>query len=139
MEIQYLAYKKDSIIKELDKIDEICFEGCEKFYFRFLSNKVWIVKEENKIIGYGCARQLGKVWYLNRAGILPEFRGKGIQSDLIKVRLENKPHWLDFSATYVHPENYASLKNLQKNGFQKWDNPYYWIDFEDFLVLRTRD
>lgn len=87
----------------------------------------WIVYDEDKPIGF-CSMKHSAKWadtiYLNRAGIIYKYRGKGLQRRLIRVRerLSRKfgMTWL-VSDTYQNP---ASTNSLIRCGFQMYSPSY---------------
>ena len=97
----------------------------------------WIACFDGNAIGF-CALKQSNKWsdcgYLSRAGVLPEYRGQGIQKRLIKVRERQAKklgwHWL-ISDTYRNP---ASANSLISCGFKMYNpsEPYgatgtcYW-------------
>jgi GNAT superfamily N-acetyltransferase len=58
---------------------------------------------------------------LLRAGVLPNYRGQGLQKRLIDVRLKHAiKHKCDQAFTYVAPWNAASLNSLISLGFKAY-------------------
>lgn len=98
----------------------------------------WIAYDSQLPIGF-CGMYLSSNWantgYLCRAGILPEYRGKGLQKRLIRVR-ERKARKLGWTHlvtdTYNNP---ASANNLISCGYRNYlprtpwgaDGVNYWI------------
>jgi ribosomal protein S18 acetylase RimI-like enzyme len=77
-----------------------------------------------------------KTVYLCRAGVLSEYRGKGIQKRLIRVRLAKARSFGNTHAvTDCTTENPASARSLIAAGFKPYwpqspwalDNSIYWI------------
>ena len=85
--------------------------------------KIW--DEEGRRYGYLC-----------RAGVLPEYRGKGIQLALIKVRdrmaLRRK---VGVNITYVADWNLGSANNLVRCGYSLY-HPTWRYGFKDALYFR---
>lgn len=87
----------------------------------------WIVYSDGNPIGF-CSIKRSSRWsnagYLCRAGILPKFRGKGIQKKLIRVRIAQAKklgwNWVT-SDTYNNP---ASTNNLISCGFRMYIPSY---------------
>ena len=83
----------------------------------------WVVFFDGNPVGF-CGIKRSSRWsdagYLCRAGVLHQFRGKGIQKKLIRVRItqakKNGWQWL-ISDTYENP---ASANNLIYSGFQMY-------------------
>lgn len=100
----------------------------------------WLaVDESGKAIGFAGMRPSER-WqqtaYLCRAGVLPEYRGQGIQKRLIRVRLAKARVLGNTHAiTDCTTENPASARNLIAAGFKPYwpQNPWalphsiYWI------------
>ena len=63
-------------------------------------------------------RELKKVVHMEAAVVLPEYRGRGLQSGLLKYgeKLIDKNRYKYFMAT-VSPKNPASYKTLEKQGY----------------------
>lgn len=98
----------------------------------------WAAFDGDKIVGYG-GYTLSRYWadcvYFNDAGVLREYRGKGLQKRLIRARLraaKKAGFWAAY--TYTAPSNPASSQNLIRCGFRPYwpKNPYagegwcYW-------------
>ena len=97
----------------------------------------WIVYQDDQPIGF-CSLRKSSNWsdagYLCRAGVLPKYRGNGLQKRLIRVRerlaKRLKMNWL-LSDTYNNP---ASANSLIACGFRmfiptkKWgaEETCYW-------------
>ena len=86
----------------------------------------WVLSVGGKIAGFAGLKagvegavQYG---YLAKAGLLPEFRGKGLQKLLISVRdREAKKLSLSMNITYVAYWNLASANNLIACGYRLYD------------------
>ncbi len=60
------------------------------------------------------------VAFLYRAGVMPEFRGQGLQQKMIAIR-ENQIHHhrdIDFIITCTAVDNMASISSMQKSGYK---------------------
>lgn len=89
----------------------------------------WILYQDDRPIGFCSLRnsaQWGDAVYLCRAGILPKYRGKGLQKRLIRVRerlaKRLKINWL-ISDTYNNP---ASANSLIACGFRMFTPSQPW-------------
>lgn len=74
------------------------------------------------------------------AGVLKWARGHGLQRRLIRARLKWAKRHYSYALTYVSPDNYASLANLIKCGFQIYDPDWRWAGSVIYLQhdLRAR-
>ena len=57
-------------------------------------------------------------WYLRCCVVKPEYRGYGLQRELIKERLEYLAKKTDVARVSVYPGNNYSLKNIELEGFE---------------------
>jgi GNAT superfamily N-acetyltransferase len=89
----------------------------------------WVIYQDDRPIGF-CSLRKSSQWadavYLCRAGILPKYRGKGLQKRLIRVRerlaKRLKMNWL-VSDTYNNP---ASANSLIACGFRMFTPSQPW-------------
>jgi GNAT superfamily N-acetyltransferase len=89
----------------------------------------WILYQDDRPIGFCSLRrsaQWGDTGYLCRAGILPKYRGKGLQKRLIRVRERQakrlKMNWL-ITDTYNNP---ASANSIIACGFRMFTPSKPW-------------
>ena len=68
-----------------------------------------------------------KTGYLSRAGVLPKFRGRGLQKKLVRVRLR-ATKWLGWGwvVTDTLSDNPHSMKNLIDCGFRPYEPVIVW-------------
>lgn len=124
--------KDIEVIKELHR--EI-LPG-DEFYERD-TNRYWLAFCDGVLAGFCIATVLqDRIVFLSRSGVLPEFRGLGIQKRMIQIRL-----WFarkiksPAAITYTMKDNHASSNNLVKCDFRLYDPEYpyagpnvlYWI------------
>jgi ribosomal protein S18 acetylase RimI-like enzyme len=89
----------------------------------------WIAfcdKEEAGFAGISESYQVHGRGYLCRAGVLPKFRGMGLQVKLIRKRIDyaKKQDWTSVvTDTYQNP---ASSNSLIKCGFKLFEPTYPW-------------
>ncbi len=89
----------------------------------------WVATVEGRVAGY-CGMEVAteegaRYGYLCKAGVLPQFRGKGLQRALIKVRdSEAKRLGLVNTLTYTSRDNLASANNLIRCGYTLYE-PHY--------------
>ncbi len=73
--------------------------------------------------------------YLNRAGVLKTYRGRGIQKEFIKARdREAKRRGLHMIITYTERYNYPSANSLVACGYRLYKPEYRW-GFGDALYF----
>lgn len=117
-------------------MDEICFPYDPRPLFGLRKNDCWIAYSHEKPIGYasGC-QYLGKYYFLNRVGVLPEYRGNNLQKDLIEERIERAKSIdkVESIITYTSYENIPSIKNLKHCGFEVWEDPIKPFRKPDFI------
>jgi len=100
----------------------------------------WLaIDEDGKAVGFAGMRPSDRwqqTMYLCRAGVLPEYRGQGIQKRLIRVRLiKARSLGNTHAITDCTTENPASARSLIAAGFRPywpqipWALPHsiYWI------------
>jgi predicted acetyltransferase len=100
----------------------------------------WLaIDEDGKAVGFAGMRSSDRwqqTMYLCRAGVLPKYRGQGIQKRLIRVRLIKARSFGNTHAiTDCTTENPASARSLIATGFRPywpqipWALPHsiYWI------------
>lgn len=100
----------------------------------------WIAYENDEPIGFGGVVQSvrwGDCGYLCRSGVVPYFRGRGIQKKLIKVRIAHAKaigwNWLVTDTT----DNPASANSLISCGFKVFEPSQKWA-FKHSLYWRKR-
>jgi len=57
-------------------------------------------------------------WYLRGCVVKPEYRGKGLQRELIRERLEYLGDRTAVVRVSVYPKNTHSLQNIESEGFE---------------------
>lgn len=120
-----------TLIQELDKI---CLPGCSWYP----ADYSWCLWSDDFLVGYAClthSRQWDKCGYLCRSGILPEFRGKGLQKRLIRARIR-KARELGWQALVTDTrKNPASANSLIACGFKMYEPQNPW-SFKDACYWR---
>lgn len=98
----------------------------------------WVIREAGITMGYAGAAFISRLnyVYLSRAGVLPEFRGRGLHKRLLDARVKwAKKQGADAIITYTVADNARSANTLISRGF-KWYVPedawagrgvVYWI------------
>jgi predicted GNAT family acetyltransferase len=113
--------------RQIAAADGECFPADEPP--KFDDGTVWIaLVEQGKLCAYAGIKALGSdVWYLNRAGVKRQYRGKGLQCRLIKARLKlAKRMGAKLAITYTILGNADSSNNLIRCGFKIYEPQYAW-------------
>jgi len=107
-----------TLYEQLKTLDYAIFFGCND---EFKNNRDWwVVVDARKIIAYcGCLYSEGICIFI-RAWVNARYRGKGIQSRMIKVRLKTAKQYCYTAITYTTHNNVHSANNLFKNGFKMY-------------------
>jgi ribosomal protein S18 acetylase RimI-like enzyme len=118
---QWDALQKSELILSMDRV---CFpEDDPPLIDRFTSG--WIVKVRGAIAGYALARLAGgtpNALYMSRCGVLPEYRGLGLQQLMIAARYEYAcEEGYQEVITDTQPMNLPSCNNLIKQGFTLYE------------------
>ena len=136
-----VSVKKCDALKNSEQIltmDRVCFPDddpplIDRFTFG------WIVKVGGTIAGYALARVAGHVpnaLYMSRCGVLPEYRGNGLQQLMIAARVEYaREDGFQEVITDTQPMNTPSCNNLIAQGFKLYEtqsltqdtNTLYWV------------
>jgi ribosomal protein S18 acetylase RimI-like enzyme len=102
----------------------------------------WIARAGDQVVGYCAILPRGKGGYLSRAGVLPDFRGQGLQKQMITLRLRyaQSQGW-PWVVTDTHRENVASIRSLEKIGFRPYrprnpQMPKSWIAQSRFWIYQ---
>lgn len=86
---------------------------------------------DGRIVGYGGGLPPGSdasIYYLSRAGVLPEARGHGLQRRLIHVRVAAaRKHACASVVTYTSTDNAPSMNSLIAAGFRAYTPASYWV------------
>lgn len=111
------------VVKDVKKLDKLMFSGDERIktkdYF------IWVTRDkEGKAVAYGSMRPCqmpenkGLV-LLTRAGVLPEYQGRGLQKRLIRARIK-KATEMGYKECVVYCKwwNAASINALIACGFR---------------------
>lgn len=76
------------------------------------------VSEEQVLKAVGGVRCYMGSWYLRGCVVKPEFRGMGLQQELIYERLAYLSQRTDTARVSVFPENKYSRRNIEATGFR---------------------
>ena len=95
------------------------------------SSTWWLAKDEGDIVGYCGAKAASteaSAIYLIRAGVLPEARGQGLQTRMIKSRLAwAKKKGYTSAITDTACDNIHSMRNLIAAGFVPYAPDFPWV------------
>jgi ribosomal protein S18 acetylase RimI-like enzyme len=80
----------------------------------------WGAWDGSELVGYAGGRLIDTgAYYLSRAGVVPEYRGRGLQKRLIRVRVARaRKLGAPRVVTYTNPINAASNNSLIACGFK---------------------
>jgi predicted GNAT family acetyltransferase len=123
---------KNDEIKEYDGLGDAITDMSGRYSF-YAANRVWFVifNEEGQWMGFGGYRKIDDTkCFLGPTMVKPEFRGKGLQGQLISIRLDKakedgyKEAYSYFSTLNI-TNGYKSGNNLLKAGFKLCRIPHY--------------
>jgi GNAT superfamily N-acetyltransferase len=112
----------EKTVKEVKRLDKLLFAGDKRVDVS--KSWVWIARVEGKPVAFGamraCEAEANKGLVLfTRAGVLPVWRGKGIQKRLIRLRVRKaKSLGYETAVAYVMGMNCASSNALIGCGFR---------------------
>jgi len=106
---------KPNLYERLQALDARVFVDAKN---EFKENREWWVIEDNgQIIAYCGSLYIDGVCIFVRAWVHRPYRGNGLQSRMIKLRLKAAKSCYK-AITYVHPDGISSMNNLVNNGFR---------------------
>jgi GNAT superfamily N-acetyltransferase len=128
-------------IDTIAALDRECFAPSDAYPVDLESNdpECWLATDEDgRHAGYAVAVVIDGIAYMRRAGVLPEFRGGGLQRRLINVRVRwamaARCHRIETYTMARHPTstrpvyNHASMRSLYRAGFKTWEPPWRYVD-----------
>ena len=102
----------------------------------------WIAYQGDQVAGYCAILPRGRGGYLARSGVLKDFRGQGLQKQMIALRLRyaREQGW-PWVVTDTHKQNEASMRSLEQMGFQPYrprhpHMPRSWAAQSRFWIYR---
>ena len=122
----------------LKRADKTCFPGDARHKF---SGKTWVILIGDKLAGYACTKSHSPhTAFLDRYGILPRYRGQGLQTKLLKKCLDwHRNRTTKQVVTYTKPENAKSTNSLLKIGFKPyWPRAIWASKNVVYLILRQK-
>lgn len=118
-------------------LDRVCFPTSEAP--KFDDGTIWLLARDGmQPLGYAGLKvyEPGSA-YLNRAGVLPQYRGKGLQKKLVKARLRlAKKLGVETVVTYTMSHNHASSNTLISCGFRLYEPKFPWVGTEEVLYWK---
>jgi ribosomal protein S18 acetylase RimI-like enzyme len=123
-----LTVRKTTNLKLLQRLDAKLF-GKDQDDIELKDHVWWIAVCDDKIAGFAGLKLEGdsgaRFGYLAKAGVLKEFRGRGIQRELIRVRdAESNKRGYIMNITYTANWNHASANNLIREGYTLYSPQY---------------
>ena len=88
---------------------------------------LWLAKTGESIAGYCSAIETDSCVFLNSAGVLKYYRGRGLHRRLIRVRAAYAKRAGKPCITYTVVGNTASANNLIREGFLTYEPSYAWV------------
>jgi RimJ/RimL family protein N-acetyltransferase len=120
-----LDWRNDSITRENSFDQEEISEQTHKIWFnKSLSNsnrEIYILEDNNVPVGSIRSDNINDQYLLSWS-IAPDQRGKGYGTKILEIYLQDKKG--EFLAE-IKPENIASIKMVQKNGFKQLNEIKY--------------
>lgn len=117
-------------------LDRACFPHDEPYDIQ--SAHWWVMRKNGTVAGYCGAKIIpsADAVYMCRAGILPQFRGRGYQQRLIEARVRwGRGAGVGMMITDTAPHNVASINNLISAGFRRYAPEDEWQG-EDWCYWR---
>lgn len=124
--------------KLIPDADRLCFPADEAV--ELLHDDVWwVAREKNDLAAYSGLRLMGEdnsIGYLHRQGVMPTYRGRGLQRQLTRTAIEwGRKNGLTRIVTYTNRFNLISTNNLLACGFRLYLPDFLW-EQTCFLYLR---
>lgn len=131
-------------ISDVAEIEKICFAHpwSEKSLEEQLTNDIshfFVAKNiDGKSIGYAGMQAIVGEGYVTNIGVLPQYRGSGIGSRLVKQLIDTADGLrLDFISLEVRPSNTVAIALYKKYGFKEVGRRknFYRSPTEDGLIM----
>lgn len=123
-------------LQKIAAMDAICFPNDDPIS-DWHESDWYLVYEGGDILGYGSKKELaGDITYLNRVGVLPAHRGKGIQRKLLDRRIKDSQG--STIITYTVNSNPASSNNLIRKGFLLFIPENQWVEGEVLYWIKKK-
>lgn len=90
----------------------------------------WVAYSGREPAGFCCIRPVPNhpgMWYMARAGVMPDYRGRGLQLRMLRTRIHAaKKAGATIIVSDCTAANSASANNLIRAGFRVYDPVYRW-------------
>jgi GNAT superfamily N-acetyltransferase len=112
----------------LDVLDRECFPGDARYPKHTAGSRWWIVDDAGSAVAFAGVRIMPSEGcaFLARCGVLPEYRGQGLQRRLIAARLRYARRFRLPAITYTKPSSVESANNLITCGFRLYSPARLW-------------
>lgn len=127
---------KPNELSQIRHMDAVCFPDDDADVTE--TAVWWVVTHNNELIAYGGMEFVGNgdVGYIHRAGVLPAWRGRGLQKRMIRAQLlYARRLQLKRIVSYTTPTATASGNNLVDCGFRLYRPDFLWGD-TDWLYFK---
>lgn len=110
----------EEIYQVLQKIFGVLLVNPLDFYISTILSKIYIIVDEDKIIGCLFLFQFSDVAYIFNGGILPEYQNKGIATEFLLDYFDKicKAENIKLVLALIQTDNKRSLAVVQKAGFK---------------------
>lgn len=125
---------------EIDKLDRRLFPNDDPVYKP--GSFWWLLCDDGEPIGFCGVRiiESGYSGFLYRAGVLPQYRGMGLHTKMIRARERwCRKQELTSCVTYIAPWNISSLNNLVKCGYKGYKPTYLFGGSPETVVYLRKD
>ena len=130
-------------LEEIIRIDETTFKRLEPRSIKNLSalrmsdpEGCFVLKDENKIVGYNYSKTIGKEGYLGPLGIIQGYQNKGLGKALITKSIDYLIKNCNVIGLEVLPENGNVIGLYQRVGFTSGFPSYLFQISEEFKVKK---
>lgn len=111
-------------------MQHVLFPVPANYHADLMEGQWWLARSDGKDAGF-CAiapsKQFRDCAYLSRAGVMPDYRGKGLQQRMIRLRLRwAKSQGYRCVVTDTVPSNLASSNSLISCGFKLYRPSKPW-------------
>lgn len=105
-----------------------CFPGDD--FYDHDGNQYWIAWNDKEPIGFTMLTIMDEnIGFLSRSGVLPNYRGNGLQRRFIRVReMFARKNDLKNIITYTKIHNISSSRSIQKCGYDLYIPEYEYAD-----------
>lgn len=122
-------------------MQHVLFPVPANYHADLMEGQWWIAQSAGRDAGF-CAiaplKHSRECAYLSRAGVMPNYRGKGLQQRMIRLRLRwAKSKGYRYVVTYTEPSNLASSNSLISCGFKLY-RPSKPLSAPGMLHWRTK-